>query len=171
MSTGNTIKMANLPNLTKIMTDYSVSGLSASGSDVGLPKNLAGNSETGHIAIGCGRVITQPITLIDSKIKDKSFFENDLLDLMDYVNDNKSTLHIIGLISDNRVYASMDHLYACLALAKIKKVSSVIFHFITDSSDRINDNSLTSINKFMRKSKQTRARHSRNYLWKVLCYG
>ena len=66
--TGNTIKMANLPNLTKIMTDYSVSELSASGSDVGLPKNLAGNSETGHMTIGCGRVITQPITLIDSKI-------------------------------------------------------------------------------------------------------
>lgn len=150
--TGNAIKMANMPVLTKIMEDYSVSELSASGVDVGLPKNQAGNSEAGHMTIGCGRVITQPITLIDSKIKDKSFFENDcLLDLMDYVNDNKSTLHIIGLISDNKVYSSMDHLYACLALAKIRKVSSVVFHFITDSSDSINDNALTSINKFMQK--------------------
>ena len=90
----NAIKMSSLPNLTKIFSDYSVSELEASSEFVGLPNKVKGNSEVGHMTIGCGRVIKQPYSLINESIKDKSFFENDiLLDLMDHVNENNSTLH------------------------------------------------------------------------------
>lgn len=133
---GNAIKMSNLPNLQKIMSDYSMSELEASGELVGLPKNQVGNSEVGHMTMGSGRTITQSISLIDEKIKDKSFFENDtLLDLMDYVNGNGSVLHIIGLMSNGGVHSSIDHIYAAVALAKIRKVKNVVFHFITDGRD------------------------------------
>ena len=135
-SNGNAIKMANLPNLNNIMNAYPVAELEASGEAVGLPKDVAGNSEVGHSTIGTGRIITQPLTLIDNKIRDKSFFENDtLLDLMDFVNDNKSTLHIIGLLSNGGVHSSIDHFYAAVALAKIKKVDNVVLHIITDGRD------------------------------------
>lgn len=150
---GNAIKMSNLPNLTKIMTDYSVSELESSGEVMGLPKGQMGDSEVGHMTIGCGRTVKQPLTLINEKIKDKSFFENDtLLDLMDHVNENNSTLHLIGLISDGGVHSSMDHFYASLALAKIRKVKSVIFHFITDGRDTTPTSGLGHINKFMEKA-------------------
>ena len=135
-SNGNAVKMANLPNLNNIMSAYPVSELEASGEAVGLPKGIAGNSEVGHLTIGTGRKVTQPLVIIDQAIKDKSFFENDtLLDLMDYVNDNKSTLHVIGLLSNGQVHSSIDHFYATVALAKIRKVEKVVFHFITDGRD------------------------------------
>ena len=130
---GNVIKMSSLPNLTKIFNDYSVSELESSAEYVGLPNNTAGNCEVGHMTIGCGRVVKQPYTLINDSIKNKSFFENDtLLDIMDHVNENDSTLHLIGLVSDSGISSCMEHFYASLALAKIKKVKSVVFHFITD---------------------------------------
>ena len=133
---GNVIKMASLPNLTKIFNDYSVSEIETSAEFVGLPSGISGNSEVGHLTLGSGRVVKQPYTKINECIKDKSFFENDvLLDVMDHVNDNNSTLHLIGLLSDSGIHSSSEHFYAALALAKIKKVNSVIFHFITDGRD------------------------------------
>lgn len=133
---GNAIKMSNLPNITKLLEEYPVSELTTSGEEVGLPKGVSGNSEVGHITIGSGRTILQPYTMINNSIKDKSFFENDvLLDLMDHVNENNSTLHLIGLLSSGSNHSSIDHFYAVLALAKIRKVNKVIFHFITDGRD------------------------------------
>ena len=150
---GNAIKMANLPNLAKIMSDYPVCELEASGEVVGLPKGQSGNSEACHMTIGCGRTVEQPLTLINNKIKDKSFFENDvLLDLIDFVNDNNSTLHMIGLISSGNVHSSMEHFYAALALAKIKKVKSVVFHFITDGRDSLPKSGNKLISDFMAKA-------------------
>lgn len=150
---GNAIKMANLPNLARIMSDYPVCELEASGEVVGLPKGQSGNSEACHMTIGCGRTIEQPLTLINNKIKDKSFFENDvLLDLIDFVNDNNSTLHMIGLVSSGNVHSSMEHFYAALALAKIKKVKSVVLHFITDGRDSLPMSGNKLINDFMAKA-------------------
>lgn len=133
---GNAIKMSSLPNLTKIFSDYSVSELEASAEHVGLPAGVSGNSEVGHFTLGCGRVVKQPYTIINESIKDKSFFENDvLLDVMDHVNEKNSTLHLVGLLSDSGIHSSTEHFYATLALAKIRKINSVVFHFITDGKD------------------------------------
>ena len=133
---GNAIKMSNLPNINKILETYPMSELNASSEEVGLPKGINGNCEVGHLTIGSGRIVKSPLKIINESIKNKSFFDNDvLLDLMDHVNENKSTLHLIGLLSDSYIHSSMDHFYACLALAKIKKVSNVVLHFITDGRD------------------------------------
>ena len=133
---GNAIKMANLPTITKIMEEYPKCELTTSAEDVGLPNGLSGNSEVGHMTIGAGRTLIQPYTMVNNSIKDKSFFENDkLLDMMDHVKNNNSTLHLIGLFSKNANHSSMDHFYALLALAKIRNVSSVMLHFITDGED------------------------------------
>lgn len=150
--TGNATKMANLQNLNKIFNEYSVSELECNGESVGLPKDIHGNSEAGHMTIGTGRIIPQPYTIINNAIKDKSFFENDvLLDLIDHVNENNSTLHLIGLLSDSGSHSSIDHFYASLALAKIKGVKNVVFHFITDGRDS-KTNAIEYINTFMEKA-------------------
>ena len=134
--TGNAIKMANLPNIKKLFEEYPVSELSACAEAVGLPKGINGNCEVGHMTIGTARVNKSPLNIINDSIKDKSFFDNDtLLDVMDHVNENKSTLHLIGLLSDSFIHSSMDHFYALLALAKIRQVKNVVFHFITDGRD------------------------------------
>ena len=133
---GNAIKMANLPNINRIFETYPMSELSCSGEDVGLPKGCVGNCEVGHITLGSGRVVKSPLSIINDAIKDKSFFDNDLLlDLMDHVSESNSTLHLIGMLSDATSHSSLDHFYAVLALAKIKKINNVVFHFITDGRD------------------------------------
>ena len=149
---GNAIKMSNLPNINKIMSEYPKSELTTGGEDVGLPKGIVGNSEVGHMTIGAGRTIIQPYTMINNSIKDKSFFENDkLLDMMDHVKNNNSTLHLLGLFSDNSNHSSIDHFYALLALAKIRGINNVILHLITDGKDSPLFSAKESINNFMTK--------------------
>ena len=149
---GNAIKMSNLPNLNRIMSEYPMCELTTSGEDVGLPKGVIGSSEVGHMTIGAGRTIIQPYTMINNSIKDKSFFENDkLLDMMDHVKNNKSTLHLMGLFSNNSNHSSIDHFYALLALAKIRGINNVVFHFITDGKDSPLFSAKECINNFMMK--------------------
>ena len=152
---GNAIKMASLPNLAHIFKEYSVSQLEASGEIVGLPKSQPGNCEVGHMTIGAGRTVIQPYTIINNSIKDKSFFENDnLLDLMDHVNENNSTLHLVGVVSNGGVHSCIDHFYATLALAKIRNVKSVVFHFIMDGRDNLKTKGIEYIGTFMQKAEK-----------------
>lgn len=150
---GNAIKMSSLPNITEIMNKYSVSKLSCCAEDVGLPKNVVGNSETGHMILGSGRVVKQPYTIINESIIDKTFFENDhLLDMMDHVKDNKSKLHLIGLLSSSGSHSSIEHFYAVLALAKKCGLNNVVFHFITDGCDEASTAAMEHMTSFMEKS-------------------
>ena len=149
---GNAIKMSSMPNLTSILEKYPSSELVTGGEEVGLPRGMIGNSEVGHMTIGCGRTIMQPYTMINNSIKDKTFFENDvLLDLMDHVSENNSTLHLIGLVSNSSNHSSMDHFYAVLALAKIRKINDVVFHFITDGRDTPGNSAKVFITNFLEK--------------------
>lgn len=150
---GNAIKKANTPVLDRLMSEYPCAELNASGEDVGLPKGQMGNSEVGHMTIGSGRVTKQSLTLINDKIKNKEFFDNEtLLDVIDHVNKNNSSLHLVGLLSNGGVHSSINHFYAALALAKLNKVKNVYFHFITDGRDVPQTSAKEFINSFMEKA-------------------
>ena len=73
---GNAVKMANTPVLDGLKQKYPNVLISASGRAVGLPSDIMGNSEVGHINIGSGRVIYQDLTKIDIGIENGSFFKN-----------------------------------------------------------------------------------------------
>ena len=97
---GNAIAGAKKPNIDKLMMTCPMSKISASGAAVGLPDGQMGNSEVGHTNIGAGRIVYQPLELINMFIKDKSFYENEvLLDVINHVKTNNSKLHIMGLLS------------------------------------------------------------------------
>lgn len=152
---GNAIKQAKTPVLDKLLGFFPNSELEASGTEVGLPKGQMGNSEVGHMTIGSGRINPQALTYINDKIKSKEFFENDvLLDMMDYVNQKGSTLHIIGLLSNGGVHSSANHFYAALAMAKLNKVKRVCFHFITDGRDTSPTSGLQFVTDFMERAKK-----------------
>ena len=154
---GNAIKNAKTPNLDKYLEMFPNAELEASGEEVGLPKGQMGNSEVGHTTLGAGRVLLQPLTYINNKIKSKEFFSNEKLnELMDYVNDNNSTLHLIGLLSNGGVHSSINHFYAALALAKLKGVKNVVFHFITDGRDTPTKSGINFVKDFMSKAHKLR---------------
>ena len=66
---GNTIKLANIPNLNRLFTQYPNTIIHTSGPDVGLPEGQMGNSEVGHTNIGAGRIVYQDLTKITKEIK------------------------------------------------------------------------------------------------------
>nr|YP_009398202.1 phosphoglycerate mutase [Thaumatella adunca]ARW67388.1 phosphoglycerate mutase [Thaumatella adunca] len=132
---GNAIKLANTPNMDKIWQIYPKSLLSASGKDVGLPKNQMGNSEVGHTTIGAGRIINQDLVRIQKSIDTKVFFNNYALnEICKEINKRKSKLHIIGLCSDGGVHSHIQHLEATIEIVS-QYNNRICLHLITDGRD------------------------------------
>ncbi len=135
----NAFKQAKKPNFDNLWNKYSHSTLDASGIDVGLTKGQMGNSETGHLNIGAGRIVYQPLELINNKINTGIFFENEEFNnLIKYAKDNNKKLHLIGLISDGGIHSHIEHLKALLKLCKDNDISPYM-HLITDGRDTLID--------------------------------
>lgn len=133
---GNAVKAAHKPNFDRFFNQYPNNELSATGLDVGLPEGQMGNSEVGHLNIGAGRIVYQSLTRINKAIEDGDFFENAvLLDAIEHVKDEKSELHLMGLLSDGGVHSHYEHLFALLELAKNKGLERVYVHAFLDGRD------------------------------------
>ena len=134
-SDGNAFMNANKPNFDRLWNEYPHSKLNASGTYVGLPDGQMGNSEVGHMNIGAGRVVYQPLELINKSIKDEEFFVNkEILNVINHVKNNNSNLHIMGLLSDGGVHSHIDHLKALIDLCKKYEVN-VYYHYFLDGRD------------------------------------
>ena len=116
---GNAVKLANNPVFNNLWNTYPHTQLTASGQLVGLPKGQMGNSEVGHMNIGAGRIVYQPLELINKSIEDKEFFQNEeIKNVMRHVKENDSKLHLMGLVSDGGVHSHINHLLALLDMCK-----------------------------------------------------
>ncbi len=132
----NALYSAKTPTLDKLWDNFSHCTLKASGEAVGLPRGQMGNSEVGHTNIGAGRTVYQSLELINSKIRDKSFFENEeFLSAINHAKSNNSKIHLIGLLSDGGVHSHINHLFSLLELMKMEKVKEVYIHIFTDGRD------------------------------------
>ena len=135
---GNAIYNAHTPNVDSYYRDYPWSLLSASGEAVGLPPGQMGNSEVGHLNLGAGRIVYQELTRIGKCIETGEFFNNTvLLSAMDNTKERKSSLHLIGLVSDGGVHSHFEHLLALLEMARQQEVERVFIHAILDGRDTI----------------------------------
>ena len=133
---GNAFELSNKPNFDYLLNKYPSCTLEASGEAVGLPKDVMGNSEVGHLNIGAGRVVYQPLELINRSISDGSFYnKEELLKVMKHVKSNNSNLHILGLLSDGGVHSHINHLLGLLDCCKMNDVKNVYLHLFTDGRD------------------------------------
>ncbi|MEK7189889.1 MAG: 2,3-bisphosphoglycerate-independent phosphoglycerate mutase, partial [Patescibacteria group bacterium] len=154
-SDGNAITQAKLPNFTRFINTYPAMTLLASGNEVGLEWGQMGNSEVGHANIGAGRVCYQTLSRVNKSISDGSFFENKaLLRACEHANKQKSTLHLMGLVSNGNVHSAEDHLYALLDLAQRQKVKEVLIHVFLDGRDALFNGGLESVKKLQVKIKE-----------------
>ena len=132
----NAIKSANTPNWDRFWRDYPHMLINASGTNVGLPGDLMGNSEVGHMNIGSGRVIRQDLSRIDAAIADGSFFSNPVLvEACKKSSANKGAVHIMGLLSDGGVHSHQQHIVALMELAKRTGVQRLYLHAFLDGRD------------------------------------
>ncbi len=133
---GNAFLQAKTPNFDYLWNNFPHATLEASGEKVGLPIGQMGNSEVGHMNIGAGRIVYQPLELINKSIDDGDFFRNEeLLNVINHTKKNNSKLHIMGLISDGGVHSHIKHLMAILDLCKKENVKSLYLHLFTDGRD------------------------------------
>ncbi|MGL4739911.1 MAG: 2,3-bisphosphoglycerate-independent phosphoglycerate mutase [Sarcina sp.] len=133
---GNAVAAANKPNLDRLKAKYPVSKLHASGMKVGLPDGQMGNSEVGHLNIGTGRIIYQELTRITKAIEDGDFFENEaLVNAVKSAKENKTALHLMGLLSNGGVHSHINHLKGLLELAKRNELNEVYVHAFMDGRD------------------------------------
>ncbi len=133
---GNAIAQANTPFLSELFANHPWSRLKASGPAVGLPEGQIGNSEVGHLNLGAGRVVQQPLMRINEAIKNGNFFENEALtSAVNEVRETDGTLHLFGLLSDGGVHSHEKHVAALIELAKRNGQEDVAVHAQLDGRD------------------------------------
>lgn len=131
----NAIHEANTPRLDEYFSKYPHTTLQASGRAVGLPDGQMGNSEVGHLTIGCGAILKQDLVRIEDAIEDGSFYKNhSLLNALASAKADNRPLHLLGLISDGGVHSHLNHLVALLKACMEHGVKPVL-HAITDGRD------------------------------------
>lgn len=152
---GNAVIAANPENIISLWKEYPHTTLQASGEEVGLPKGQMGNSEVGHLNIGAGRVVDQPLMQINHAIEDGSFFKNEvLLDVINHCKKNKSDLHLFCLLSDGGIHSHINHLFAMLDLCKKEDFSNVYVHAFLDGRDTLPNIALTYLDELDNKLKE-----------------
>ena len=132
----NAVKLANTPNIDKLMKTWPTTTIYTSGLNVGLPDGQMGNSEVGHTNIGAGRIVYQDLTRITKTIEEGDFFSiKEFSEAIENCKKHNSKLHIMGLLSDGGVHSHIRHLFALLELAKRKDFDEVYIHCFMDGRD------------------------------------
>lgn len=133
---GNAIAEARKPHIDMLMKKYPMTLIEASGEYVGLPEGQMGNSEVGHLNLGAGRIVYQSLSLLNKAVKDGTFYKNEhYLDAIKHVKENKSHLHIMGLLSDGGVHSHINHIIAMIRMAKREGLDDVFVHAFMDGRD------------------------------------
>jgi 2,3-bisphosphoglycerate-independent phosphoglycerate mutase len=132
----NAMYQAKMPHYKQLLRHYPHTLLQASGNAVGLVEGFMGNSEVGHLTIGSGRVIKQPITLIHEMIDNKTFFKHPLLiSKFNELRKKNKTLHLMGLLSNAGIHGHIKHLFAFLDTAKEHGITQIVVHAFLDGRD------------------------------------
>ena len=133
---GNAIQMADMQFFKSLWDKYPHSLLEASGEYVGLPEGQFGNSEVCHEVIGLGKKIKQKITMINEEVQTKRILNNEVFqNLITTTKKNKSTLHLMGLVSDGGVHSHIDYILKLIPILKEQGIKKIVFHAITDGRD------------------------------------
>lgn len=139
---GNAI-LGNSKHVTKMMKNYPNCLLEASGEAVGLTEGQMGNSETGHLNIGAGRVVYQDLTRVNNLIASGELGKNKaILEAVDHAKKHKSTIHIMGLLSDGGVHSKDFHVEEIIKVLNSKGLNKICFHAFLDGRDTPVDSGL-----------------------------
>ncbi|MDD3608986.1 MAG: 2,3-bisphosphoglycerate-independent phosphoglycerate mutase [Halothiobacillaceae bacterium] len=131
----NAVALAHTPRLDDLFSRYPHTVIEASGRACGLPDGQMGNSEVGHLTLGCGDINRQDLVRIDDAILDGSFFEVPALQMAAQKSiKNGRPLHLVGLVSDGGVHSHINHLLALIEMCKQQGARPLV-HMITDGRD------------------------------------
>jgi len=121
----------NMPYVHELMQKHGYASLHASGTEVGLDKGKAGNSEVGHLTIGAGKILLSTLARVRKGYHDGSWEQSSAWDNCNF----SRPLHVAGLLSDAGVHAHWETLIMAADLGLKKGFSSVYIHALLDGTD------------------------------------
>ncbi|MFH0769813.1 MAG: 2,3-bisphosphoglycerate-independent phosphoglycerate mutase [Candidatus Peregrinibacteria bacterium] len=133
---GNARTLSKMPTVKHLEQEVPNVIMQAAGNAVGLPEGQQGASEPGHLTIGAGRIVWQPLEEINQSIRSGAFFENPVLTAAcDRAKAKNGPLHLEVIFSYGGVHGHIDHLFAMIRMAKERSVPRVILHLVGDGRD------------------------------------
>src|SRR3989338_2211335 len=128
---GNARTLARMPTVKKLEETVPSVLMQASGEAVGLSPGQQGTSEAGHLTIGAGRVVWQPLEIINRAIRSGEFFTNEVLvEACDRAKKKNVPLHLLGMYSGGGVHSHPSHFHAMIELAKKRGGKQLSLHLI-----------------------------------------
>lgn len=144
----NAVTNANTPFLDSLR-EYPHSFLKAHGRAVGVPDDVYGGSEVGHMTMGAGKVVKTMVLKINDDIETGEFANHDAFKTqLTALKNRGGALHIGGLFSDKRIHADVHHAFAIMQVAKMYGIERVFFHAFTDGRDCAINSSFEYLNMF-----------------------
>lgn len=138
LTEGNAVRQANTPNLDYLQSYFPKALVHASGNEVGLPYGEAGNSEVGHLNIGAGRIVYQPLLRVSRSLQNNGLDENLIAKkILRHIQKTGGALHLAGLLSAGGVHSHIEHLVEILSWAKRNNIPKIYLHIITDGRDSL----------------------------------
>jgi len=149
---GNAVKLARTPVVDRLLATYPASRLKAAGTAVGTREGIPGSSEVGHLNMGAGRVVEQEILRVDKLIASPDFYANPkLCAALDHCAAHGSRLHLMGLVQDQGVHATLDHCEALLGFCAHHGFRRVFVHVFADGRDSPPQSALGYLDRLERK--------------------
>ena len=148
---GNAINNASTPFFDYLYKQYPWTKINAAEHWVGLPKGQMGNSEVGHLNIGAGRLIDQPLVQISKAIKNNTLQDKEVIKkAIAYALKNKRKVHVFGLLSDGGVHSHIDHYKAILKIFTDANIPTYAHVFLDgrDTSPKLGDKFLKAIKDY-----------------------
>ena len=133
----NAVLAARTPHMDAYKKTYPWTVLDCAGEAVGLPDGYQGSSEVGHLNMGAGRIVVQELKRIDNELSSGALFDTEQWhQLISNWRENKSHLHLMGLLQDEGVHAHQKHLFKIMARAKQEfSNGEIIIHPFLDGRD------------------------------------
>ncbi len=135
-SAGDAVSAANTPHMDAILDTCPTCTIDAAGTPVGVREGSQGSSEVGHLNLGAGRIVKQEILRIDEMIADGSLFQIPRFrEAIDLCKTRGKAFHLMGLVQDQGVHATQDHLFDLIRHLAAEGVSDIVVHFFSDGRD------------------------------------
>lgn len=133
---GNARSLAKLPTIKRLEKEVPSVIMQASGNAAGLPEGQQGASEPGHLVIGAGRIVWQPLEQMNRAIRSGAFFQNEVLvNACKRAKERNVPLHFLSIYSLGGVHGHANHVHAMMKLAQEQGVDRVFLHLIGDGRD------------------------------------
>jgi len=139
------------PSIWNYLQSRSFSRLNTTGEAVGLPPDVIGSAEVSLFTMGAGRILPHPVCTLNEAIQHGEFVNNSVLqDQFDYIRENHSAWHIVGLLSPGKVHSRFEHLVALLKSASLHNIENVYIHGILDGWDALPGEGITLVRTLIR---------------------